>query len=129
MATLPEGGSPGLMSGRPASKTWRADPATGRLSGFTDGLEAMGQAVEIALSVRRFRWPIYGSNVGHQISAAGEDSGAARVALQAQVRDALSGDERITGVEDFTFAQSGDTLTAAFTVHTLFGPLGAEVRA
>lgn len=110
------------------TRTWRADPATGRLSGFTDGLEAMRQAVEIALNVRRFHWQIYSPNVGHELEILGMDYDTARVRLRAQIEAALSADSRIKSVEGYRFSREGDVMTAAFTVRTVFGDLQTEVR-
>lgn len=110
------------------TRTWRVDQDTGRLAGFSDGLEAMGQAVEAALNVRRFRWQIYTPNVGHELSAPGADYDTARVSLRAQIEDALSADDRIRDVADFQFSRDGDAMRAAFTVKTVFGDLRTEVR-
>lgn len=110
------------------TRTWRADPAAGRLSGFTDGLEAMRQAVEITLSVRRFHWQIYTPNVGHELDILGTDYDTARVRLRAQIEEALSVDRRIQGVEEYRFSRDGDVMTAVFTVRTVFGDLQTEVR-
>lgn len=117
-----------ISTGSYPTRTWYADRDTGRLSGLTDGLEAMAQAVDIALHVRRFHWQIYTPNVGHELDALGRDYDTARVRLQARVREALSADDRITGVEGFRFSREGDGLTASFTVRTVFGDLEAEVR-
>lgn len=111
------------------TRTWRADPAAGRLSGFTDGLEAMRQSVEIALSVRRFHWQIYSPNVGHELEVLGMDYDTARVRLCAQIEEALAADRRIKSVEDYRFSRDGDVMTASFTVRTIFGDLKMEVRA
>lgn len=111
------------------TRTWRADPSTGRLSGFTDGLEAMRQAVEIALSVRRFHWQIYSPNVGHELDVLGMDYNTARVRLRARIEEALSADARIRSVEGYRFSRDGDVMTAAFTVRTVFGDLKMEVKA
>ena len=39
--------------------TWWRNPSTNRIQGTTDGLQAVAQAVEVMLSVERFRWQIY----------------------------------------------------------------------
>lgn len=111
------------------TRTWRADPSTGRLSGFTDGLEAMRQAVEITLSVRRFHWQIYTPNVGHELDVLGMDYDTARIRLRAQIEEALSADRRIKRVEDYRSSRDGDVMTASFTVRTIFGDLKMEVKA
>ena len=67
MATLPAGitlGTEVTFESYP-TRTWRVDQNTWRVSGFTDELIAMAQAVQIALNIRRFRWQIYTPNSGH----------------------------------------------------------------
>lgn len=117
-----------VSTGAYPTRTWYADPDTGRISGFADGLAAMKQAVDIALHVQRFHWQIYTPNTGHELDALGRDYDIARVRLQTRVREALSADSRITGVEEFQFSHEGDGMTVSFTVRTVFGDLNAEVR-
>lgn len=130
MATLPETSLPRsrVSPGAYPTRTWRFDRDTGRLSGFTDGLEAMGQAVDIYLHVGRFHWQIYTPNVGHELDLPGRDYDIARIRLQNRVKEALSADARITGVENFAFTRDGSGMTASFTVKTVFGDLNTEVR-
>lgn len=113
------------------TKTWKYDPATGRLSGFTDELDALRQTVEIILNIRRFRWPIYSGNVGHEMDAVGYDPDTAKVRLQTQIQEALLADDRITGVNDFSFldGQEPESMLVSFTVSTIFGDLRMEAIA
>lgn len=117
-----------VAAGSWPTRTWRADPNTGRVSGFTDGVEAMAQAVDIYLHVERFRWQIYTPDLGHELDVLGRDYDTARVRLRAQVKEALSADSRITGVEDFRFSREGTEMACTFTVRTVFGDLESEVR-
>lgn len=117
-----------VSAGSWPTRTWRADFNTGRVSGFTDGVEAMAQAVDIYLHVQRFRWQIYTPDLGHELDVLGRDYDTARVRLQAQVKEALSADSRITGVENFRFSRTGTEMTCSFTVRTVFGDLEREVR-
>ena len=62
MATLPQSEidlSKGVVFRDQPSLTWIADPATRRLRGRGDNYEAVRQAVEVIVSVERFRWQIY----------------------------------------------------------------------
>lgn len=132
MATLPTGitlGTEVTFESYP-TRTWHVDQNTWRISGFTDELKAMAQAVQIALNVRRFRWQIYTPNSGHEIEAEGYGLETARVRLTSQIRDALMQDDRIKDVTDFTFtASEPGSLIAAFTVKTIFGDLRTEANA
>lgn len=112
------------------SKIWRIDRDTRRISGLCDGLEAVRQAVEIILNVERFAWQIFMPYSGRTFAGLiGQDAGYVGVELQRRVTDALTVDDRITGIRDFEFTARGDTLTASFTVETVFGdlPAGTEV--
>ncbi|WP_312281674.1 DUF2634 domain-containing protein [Oscillibacter sp.] len=132
MATLPTGATLGMevtFESYP-TRTWHVDQNTWRISGFTDELKAMAQAVQIALNIRRFRWQIYTPDSGHEIDAEGYSFETARVRLTNQIRDALLQDDRITDVADFTFtAPEPGSMVAAFTVKTIFGDLRTEVTA
>ena len=56
--------SQGVVFQDQPSLTWIADPVTNRLRGRGDNYEAIRQAVEIIVSVERFRWQIYTPNFG-----------------------------------------------------------------
>ena len=132
MAMLPTGATLGMeviFESYP-TRTWHVDQNTWRVSGFTDELKAVAQAVQIALNIRRFRWQIYTPDSGHEIDAEGYGFETARVRLTNQIRDALLQDDRITDVADFTFtAPDPGSMVAAFTVKTIFGDLRTEATA
>lgn len=48
------------------TQTWMIDPVTKRISGMTDGLAAMAQAVDIVLNIRRYHWQIYLPSSGNE---------------------------------------------------------------
>jgi len=107
------------------SKTFRIEE--NRIVGYTDGLEAVRQAVEIALRVERFEWLIYSWNYGVELKKLfGKPMGLVKSKLKKQIKDALMRDDRITGVDAFSFETSGRKLHVTFTVHTVFGDLKGE---
>lgn len=111
------------------TQTWYADATAGRLAGRCDGLDAMRQAVEIALQVERYRWQIYTPNFGALFAdLSGMDTNFIECEIERRVRDALSADDRITNVADFIFTQSADMLCAAFTVYTVFGTISGHME-
>ena len=69
MATLPESAGFGteLVLASQPSLTWLIDKEQNQVSRMDEGLEAVRQAVEIALSVERFRWQIYSTNFGAEL--------------------------------------------------------------
>lgn len=111
--------------------TWIADPVTRRIRGRGDGWEAIRQAVEIIVNVERFKWQIYTPNFGTDYDGLlGTEPGYAASELQRRLEDAFLPDSRILGMRDFTWSFSGVSLSASFTVRTVFGDVesGLEVN-
>ena len=125
MSATPTGGadlSAGVRFQEQPDLTFWADPETGRIQGTAEGLRAAAQAVEVMLRVERFRWQIYGPYFGVSWSGlTGQDPGYAASELQRRIRDALSADRRVLGIEDFSCTVSGRTMTAELTVRTVYG--------
>lgn len=107
------------------SLTWHLDRETGRIEGTCDGYDAVKQAVEIILSVERYRWQIYQPTSGMQWDGLlGQDTGYVAAELQRRLLDALLQDDRVTGLKDYTYSVNGQELAVSFTVTTVYG----EVR-
>lgn len=126
MATLPEviGFDTDLVIVSQPSKTWIIDHDTNQVSGMDSGLEAVRQAVEIALFTERFQWTIYDTNFGSELDElVGEDEAYIMAEIPRLVEDALSPDSRVLSVDGYTFKRQGDSMTVSFTVHTVFGDL------
>lgn len=125
MAVLPESNiklSNGVVFVQQPSLTWYIDKNTNRIQGEIDGAEAVAQAVDIILNVERFRWQIYSPNSGMQWDGLiGQDPGYVASELQRRITDALSVDNRIRGISDFSYSVSGNSMTASFTVDTVYG--------
>lgn len=131
MATLPEvaGFDTDIVIAAQPSKTWIIDRNTLQVAYMDEGLEAVRQAVEIALNVERFRWQIYNTNFGAELSElVGDDEAYIEAELPRMVEDALSPDNRVVSVDNYTFSRSGDALSVSFSVHTVFGDLEEEVE-
>lgn len=104
------------------SETWKFDRAAGRLTGRLDRLEAVKQAVEIMLNVRRFRWQIYTPNFGSIFDdLPGQDFSFCASEIERRAKDALSVDGRIQSLDGFSFDRDGDRLTVNFSVNTVYG--------
>lgn len=132
MATLPEvvGFDTDIVVASQPSKTWIIDRNTMQVSGMDKGLEAVRQAVEIALNVERYRWTIYSANYGSELDGlVGEDEAYIIAEIPRLVEGALSVDSRITAVDDYVFTRNGsNSLTVSFTVHTVFGNLNEVIE-
>lgn len=111
------------------SLTWWRDPDTQRIAGQADGLKAVQQAVETAFHVERFQWQIYTPYFGISWNGLlGKDPGYVGAELQRRVKDALSVDDRILGIENFSYTVNGEVLTAEMTVNTVFGAFAQTVE-
>lgn len=125
MAVLPVSPLPltgGVEIVRQPSLSWYINKETNRIEGTADGLAAVRQAVEIILNVQRFRWQIYQPYSGMDWEGLiGQDAGYVGAELQRRLIDALTVDDRVTGISNYDYTAEGDTLTATFTVNTVFG--------
>ena len=132
MAVLPESNinlSNGVEFVQQPSLTWYINKSTNRIQGNTDGLEAVRQAVEIILNVERFRWQIYSPNSGMQWDGLiGQDPGYVASELQRRITDALSVDDRVRGISNFSYTVDGNSLEASFTVNTVYGSTQTTVE-
>lgn len=131
MATLPDiGFATDIVIAAQPSKTWIIDRDTMQVAYMDSGLEAVRQAVEIALNVERYRWTIYSANFGTELDGlVGEDEAYIVAELPRLVADALSPDSRIVDIDNYVFTRNGDSMTVTFTVHTVYGDIveGVEV--
>ena len=131
MATLPEISYEDDIEivGEP-SKTWIIDRNTNQVKGIDDGILAMRQAVDILLNTERYTWQIYTDNFGVETEdLPGHDHAFIEAELPRRIEDAMSVDERIESVTDFTFTQKETrSLLCTFNVNTVFGTVAGEVK-
>lgn len=100
-----------------------------RISGFADGLKAVIQAARLILSTERFEHSIYSWNYGAELKGIiGLNPPLAQSLLKQRVIEALTQDDRITGVDDFSFMSKGNKLTAKFTVSTVYGSFSDQLE-
>jgi hypothetical protein len=132
MATLPEviGFDTDIVIASQPSKTWIIDHSTMQVACMDEGLEAVRQAVEIALDVERFRWTIYSANFGSELDElVGQDEALITAEIPRLVEGALSQDDRIVQVDGYTFTRTGpDAMHVSFTVRTVYGDLIEEMQ-
>lgn len=111
------------------SLSWYINKETNRIEGTVDGQAAVRQAVEIILNVERFRWQIYRPYSGMEWDGLiGQDPGYVGAELQRRVIDALTVDDRVTGISDYDYTVDGASLSAVFTVNTVYGSIAESVE-
>lgn len=97
------------------------------ISGYVDGLEAVKQAVYCILNTERYDWIIYSWNYGVELKGLlGKPMGYVKSKLKKRIKEALMQDDRIQGVDAFSFETDGRRLAATFTVHSMFGDIRGE---
>ena len=131
MATLPTTGDDldliAFVVDTQPGYTYRLDIDQQRVRGMTDEQEAVLQAVYLILNVERYASPIYSRNYGSELSdLIGKPKDYAMSEIKRRITEALLQDDRITGVEDWTFEAGRNRLTARFTVRTIYGDVSAQ---
>lgn len=100
-----------------------------KVVGYADGLEAMQQAIKLALGTQRYRHEIFSWDYGSELNAVlGQDYQLAQSEAKRYITEALAQDERITDVNGFEFKKNGRTMTVSFTVSTIFGEIEQETE-
>lgn len=110
------------------SLTYRMDLEGNSIRGFVDKQEAMKQAIFRILMTERYQYIIYPMYYGIEtLDLYGEPVTWVCPELERRITEALTTDERITGVSDFEHDLSvkGEVHTT-FTVHTIFGDIKAD---
>lgn len=110
------------------SLTWKLDFSKGKVTGRTDGLDAVKQAVFKALQTDRFWHDVYGADYGHELK---QLIGSSPVFVESEakrmIEEALLPDDRIDSVDAVEVSITGDQMLIRFTVQSLYGSFDAEV--
>ena len=107
------------------TKTYAIEILKNRITGFTNGIEAMKQAVYKILMTERFKHIIYSFNYGTELDKV-MDSLYIYALVEQYITQALMQDERITAVYGFKFKRNKNSLSVNFTVDTDEGSFNAE---
>lgn len=109
------------------TRTYKADTVTKSVRGYADGLDAMKQAIYKILLTERYQYIMYSENYGIEtLDLFGEPLSYVCPELERRITEALTQDDRISGVSDFKFEVSRGSVHVDFTVHTVFGDVSAQ---
>jgi len=109
------------------SKTFKFNISDQVITGNTDELEAMEQAIYLILNIERYENLIYSWNYGIEIQDLfGKELNYVLPELKRRITEALLQDSRITNVTNFNFERSGKKVHVTFTAVTIFGEVQAE---
>lgn len=104
---------------------YEIDFETGKLTGrMISGIEAVKQWLRIALAIDRYRFTQYSWENGAELSSLigqGYDKDYIDSEAERMIREVASLNEDITDVTDFNIDFTGDKLTIAFRVETIYG--------
>lgn len=131
MATLPTTGDDldliGFAVESQPGYTHKLDIDRGRVGGMTDEQDAVLQAVYLILNVERYAFPIYSRDYGSELlDLIGKPKDYAMSEIKRRITEALMQDDRITGVDDWTFETGRKSVLAHFTVYTIYGEVEAS---
>ena len=110
------------------TKTYKMNLEDSRTRGYTDGLEAVKQAIYKILNTERYQYIMYSWDYGIELlDLYGEPISYVCPELERRITEALTWDDRIEDVSDFEFDSSVKGIVhASFVVHTVFGDIDAE---
>lgn len=99
-----------------------------RIFGFTDGRDAIEQAVEKILNSERYSTPIWNGDYGVEIEELiGMDINFVRADIKRRITEALVEDDRVIEVTNFRMESTGlNELLVSFSVETTEGPVEFE---
>lgn len=108
--------------------TYKMNLESNLIRGYTDGQEAMKQAIYKILNTERYQYVMYSWNYGIELlDLYGEPVSYVCPELERRITEALTWDDRIQSVDNFEFniSKNGEILVT-FTAHTVFGDVVAE---
>lgn len=110
------------------TKTYYMDLDRNRIRNLTDGQAAMKQAIFKILQTERYDYnKIYSDNYGVELDDLyGMPVSYCVPEIQRRITEALTWDERISRVSNFSFETKGRVISVSFTAYTVFGSVAIE---
>lgn len=98
-----------------------------KMKGVVEKRDAVRQAVYLILNTERYAHIIYSWNYGIELDdLIGQHKAFVIPEIERRITEALMQDDRILAVDNFAFEQQKTSVTASFTVHTIFGEIQAD---
>ncbi len=92
------------------------------IAGYLDDLEAVKQACRLMLTTERYEYLIYSDDYGIELSDLfGQPFDYIYSELKRRIEDALTVDERILGIDDYSCERDRGNVIASFKVKTIYG--------
>ena len=110
-------------------RTYRIVVEADRISDYVDDLDAVAQTVYLILSTERYKHIIYSWDYGVELlDLYGKPMPYIMSQLPRRIKEALTQDDRISDVIDFTFEKKRNALLTKFTVVTTVGTISSELE-
>jgi len=117
------------------SLTYYWDVYTNRMTGYADKSgpggkkDCMRQAIHHILFTERYKWKIYSDNYGVELADLfGQPISYCIPMIKTRITEALTADDRIKDVTDWTFETDYNVVKTWFTVVTIFGNVSEEME-
>lgn len=109
------------------TNTFYLDIDRNMIFGFTDGREAMKQAIYLILSIERYKYVILPWSYGIEL----EDLFGMPISwvipeVERRITEAVTQDTRVKSVGNFDFQTGKNKLHVTFTAYTIFGDIDIE---
>lgn len=109
------------------SKTYKVNFADTQIRGFVDELDAVKQAIMFILNTERYEYEIYPWSYGIELNDLyGQHISYVYPELKRRIKEALTQDDRIESIDNFSFEKKGNQVTINFIAHTIFGDTQAQ---
>lgn len=109
------------------TNTFKLNDSYNQIYGFTDGIEAMKQAIYLILNIERYEYLIFSWDYGIELADLfGQPINFVMAELERRISEALLQDSRISSVENFEFDFQKNKIICKFTVYTIFGEIETE---
>jgi phage baseplate assembly protein W len=106
-----------------------ASGGDGQIHGFCDKLAAVKQAIFKILNTERYAYVIYSWNYGIELAdLIGKPIPFIYAETQRRITEALTNDDRIKSVANFSFSHSGGDVAVTFDVHTIYGTINSVTK-
>lgn len=100
-----------------------------KVSGYTDGIDALKQTIYFILGTERYEYLIYSWDYGIELQDLfGKPMPYVIAEIKRRITEALTMDDRITDVVDFQFERNRELLHVTFSVVSTLGNIPTELE-
>ena len=111
------------------TRTYKINVEHSRVDGYTDEVEAVIQSMYLIFNTERYEYPIYSWDYGFESKDLfGQPMYYVISEMPRRITEAAMYDDRVTGVQDFTFEEKGESLTVTCRVVTIYGQFDWKVE-